>query len=394
MPFKHGITVIEITDGSRTLTETSTAIIGLVATAPDADAATFPLDRPALITDIETAIGKAGKTGTLHKALRDIADQTCPVVVVVRVGVGEGANAEAVAADQTTKVIGDDTAGLKTGMQALLAAESQLGVRPRILGAPGLDTQAVTAALIVVAKKLRGFVYASAHGETIAEAIAYRTNFAAREVMLLYPDFLTFDTVAAATAPSYGVSRALGLRAKIDQDTGPHKTLSNVVVDGVTGLTKDIQWDLHSDTTEAALLNAKEITALVRTSSGFRFWGNRTCDDSGLFVFESTVRVAQLVADTIGEGMEWAIDKPLTPALVTDIVETINGFMRAMKARGIILGGSCWYDAAQNSTSSLKAGKLRIDYDFTVPPPLEDLGFNQRITDSYFAQFGAQLSAA
>jgi phage tail sheath protein FI len=394
MPFKHGITVTEITDGSRTLTEASTAIIGLVATGPDADAAVFPLDRPALITDIEAAIGKAGTTGSLRKALRAIADQTSPVVVVVRVGVGEGANAEAVAADQTTKVIGDGTGGTKTGMQALLAAEAQLGVRPRILGAPGLDTEEVTTALIVVAKKLRGFVYAAAIGATITEAMAYRANFAAREIMLVYPDFLAFDTVANATVPSYGVARALGLRAKIDQTTGPHKTLSNVVVDGVTGLTKDIQWDLHSDTTEAALLNAKEITALVRTSSGFRFWGNRTCDDSGLFVFESTVRVAQLVADTIGEGMEWAIDKPLTPALVTDIVETINGFMRQMKTRGIILGGSCWYDPAQNSIASLKDGKLRIDYDFTVPPPLEDLGFNQRITDSYFAQFGAQLSAA
>jgi Phage tail sheath protein FI len=391
MPFKHGITVTEITDGTRTLTLASTAIIGLVATAPDADAATFPLDRPALITDIETAIGKAGTAGTLYKSLRAIADQTRPVVVVVRVGVGEGEGAEAVAADQTAKVIGGDTAGTKTGMQALLAAEGQLGVRPRILGAPGLDTQAVTAALIVVAKKLRGFVYAAAIGNTIAEAIAYRANFAARELLLLYPDFLAFDAVAAATATSYGVARALGLRAKIDEDTGPHKTLSNIVVDGVTGLTKDIQWDLQSDTTEAALLNAKEITALVRTASGFRFWGNRTCDDSGLFAFESTVRVAQLIADTIGEGMEWAIDKPLTPALVKDIVETINGLFRQMKTRGIILGAKCWYDPKENSTASLKAGKLRIDYDYTVPPPLEDLGFNQRITDAYFADFASKL---
>jgi phage tail sheath protein FI len=28
-----------------------------------------------------------------------------------------------------------------------------------------------------------------------------------------------------------------------------------------------------------------------------------------------------------------------------------------------------------------------------VPPPLEDLGFNQRITDSYFADFASQLAA-
>ena len=387
MSFKHGITVTEISTGSRTLTPVSTAIIGLVATASDADAATFPLDRPALVTDIEAAIGKAGTTGTLRSALRAIADQTRPVVVVVRVAEGEEPE------DTTANVIGDTIDGHKTGLQALLAAEGQLGVRPRILGAPGLDTQAVTAALAIAAQKLRGFAYARALGSTISEAIAYRANFSARELMLIFPDFLAFDTASAANVTSHAVARALGLRARIDEEVGPHKTLSNVAVEGVVGLTRDIQWDLHSSETEAALLNAEDVTALVRTSTGYRFWGNRTCASDPLFAFESTVRVAQLLADTVALGMEWAIDKPLTPALVKDIVETVNGFFRQLKASGVILGANAWYDEAQNSIDSLKAGKLRIDYDYTVPPPLEDLGFNQRITDAYFADFARQVAA-
>ena len=105
------------------------------------------------------------------------------------------------------------------------------------------------------------------------------------------------------------------------------------------------------------------------------------------------MRVAQLIADTVGRGMEWAIDKPLTPALARDIVETVNGFFRQLKTSGVILGANAWYDEAQNSIDSLKAGKLRIDYDYTVPPPLEDLGFNQRITDAYFADFARQVAA-
>jgi phage tail sheath protein FI len=88
MPFKHGITLTEISTGARTLTAVSTAILGLVATAPDADADAFPLDRPVLVTDIETAIGKAGLAGTLARSLRAIADQTRPVLVVVRVAEG------------------------------------------------------------------------------------------------------------------------------------------------------------------------------------------------------------------------------------------------------------------------------------------------------------------
>lgn len=389
MPFKHGITLTEISTGARTLTAVSTAIIGLVATASDADAATFPLNRPALITDVEAAIGKAGVDGTLAIALRAIADQTRPIIVVVRVAEGEDA------AETASHVIGTtDANGQKSGMQALLAAQAQLGVKPKILGTPGLETQAVTTALAVVAKKLRGFAYARAIGETVAAAILYRANFSQRELMLLMPDFLAWDVATSATITSFAAARAMGLRALIDTETGPHKTLSNVPVQGVVGLTKDIHWDIEDQASEAGLLNAAEVTALIRTDSGYRFWGNRSCADDPLFEFESTVRVAQLLADTIVSGMLWALDKPLTPSLAKDIIETINGLGRQLKAGGVVLGFNAWFDEANNSTASLKAGKLRIDYDYTVPPPLEDLGFNQRITDSYFADFANQLTQA
>jgi phage tail sheath protein FI len=388
MAFKHGITITEITEGARTLTAVSTAIIGLVATAADADAAAFPLDRPALVTDVEAAIGKAGVEGTLARSLRAIADKTRPIIVVVRVDEGDDA------AELAANVIGTTGAdGMKTGMQALLAAQAQLGVKPKILGTPGLETQAVTTALAVVAAKLRAFAYARAIGDTAATAQAYRANFAQRELMLLMPDFVAFDAATKANVTSYAAAHAMGLRALIDTQTGPHKTLSNIPVAGVVGLTKDIHWDLEDQSSEAAVLNAHEITALVRTDSGFRFWGNRTCAEAeSEFAFESTVRVGQLIADTVAQGMLWAIDKPLTPGLAKDIIETINGLFRQLKKGGVVLGANCWFDEANNSTASLKAGKLRIDYDYTVPPPLEDLGFNQRITDVYFADFASQLT--
>lgn len=390
MTFKHGITVTEIATGARTLTAVSTAIIGLIATAPDADAAVFPLDRPVLITDIESAIGQAGVEGTLARSLRAIADQARPVLVVVRVDEGDDAAETAANAIGTT---GAD--GMKTGMQALLAAQAQLGVKPKILGTPGLETQAVTTALTVVAQKLRGFAYARAIGDTVATAQAYRANFSARELMLLMPDFVAFDVEEAANVTSFAAARAMGLRAAIDEQVGPHKTLSNMPVAGVVGLTRDIYWDLEDQASEAALLNSKEVTALVRTGSGYRFWGNRTTAEAeSQFAFESTVRVAQLLSDTVAQGMLWAIDRPLTPALAKDIIETINGLFRQLKAGGVILGANATFNEANNSTASLKAGKLRIDYDYTVPPPLEDLGFNQIITDSYLADFASQLTSA
>ncbi|MET1537487.1 phage tail protein, partial [Burkholderia sola] len=118
------------------------------------DAATFPLNRPVLVTKIDAAIGKAGTKGTLAQALNAIKEQCRPVLVVVRVADGEGATEAERRTDQDAKVIGTTAGNQYTGLQALLAAQAQLGVKPRILGAPGLDSQAVTDALASVAIKL------------------------------------------------------------------------------------------------------------------------------------------------------------------------------------------------------------------------------------------------
>lgn len=387
--FKHGITVTEVSTGARTLTAVSTAIIGLVGTAPDADPAAYPLNKPILISDIEATIGDIGAEGTLARSLRAIADITRPIIVLIRVEEGEDA------AETASNVIGTVTAeGIRTGMQALLSASAEVGVVPRILGTPGLETQAVTTALAVVAKKLRAFAYARAIGATVAAATLYRANFSQRELMLLMPDFIAWDTDASANVTSFAAAHAMGLRAYIDEQTGPQKTLSNVAVDGVVGLSQPMHWDIEDQDTDAGLLNAAQITALIRKSNGFCFWGNRTCSDDPLFIFESGVRVAQLLADTIAKGMDWAMDKPLTPSLAKDIIETINGLGRNLKAAGVVLGFEAWYDEAANPVDSLKAGKLRIRYKYTVPPPLEDLGFYQEITDEYFADFAAQLTEA
>lgn len=386
--YHHGVRVQEINEGSRTITTVSTAIVGMVCTADDADAATFPLNTPVLLTDVLTASGKAGESGTLARSLDAIADQTKPVTVVVRVPQGE------TEAETTTNIIGGVTAeGKKTGMKALLAAQGQLGVKPRILGVPGHDTQAVATELLSVAQSLRAFAYLNAYGcKTVSEAMAYRKNFNQREAMLIWPDFLEWDTVTSASATAYATARALGLRAKIDEQTGWHKTLSNVGVNGVTGISADVYWDLQDTATDANLLNQNDITTLIR-KDGFRFWGSRTCSDDPLFQFENYTRTAQVLADTMTEAQLWAVDQPMTPSLAKDIIEGIKAKFRELKSSGYILGADCWLDESANDKDSLKAGKLLIDYDYTPVPPLENLLLRQRITDQYLVDFAQNVNS-
>lgn len=386
--YHHGVRVLEINEGTRPIRTVSTAVIGVVCTAEDADVTMFPLNTPVLLTNVQSAIAKAGTKGTLAPTLQAIADQTKPLTVVVRVAAG------ATPAETTSNIIGGtNAAGKYTGMKALLAAQGQLKVKPRILGVPGLDSLQVATALVSLAQQLRGFAYLSANGcKTKEEATAYRENFGAREAMVIWPDFLQWSTTTNATVTAPAVARALGLRAKLDQEVGWHKTISNIPVDGVTGISADVFWDLQNPATDANYLNGNEVTTLIN-ESGYRFWGSRTCTDDPLFAFENYTRTAQVLADTIADAHLWAMDKPMHNSLVRDILEGINAKFRELVAGGYLIGGSAWYDEEANTVTTLKAGKLYIDYDYTPVPPLEDLTLRQRITDRYLANFASSINS-
>lgn len=386
--YHHGVRVLEINEGTRVISTVSTAIVGMVCTAEDADATLFPLNTPVLITDVLAASGKAGKKGTLARSLLAIAEQTKPVTVVVRVAEGKDE------AETTSNIIGGaDENGKYTGMKALLAAQAELGVKPRILGVPGHDNQEVATALAGICQQLRAFGYISAYGcKTVSDAIKYRANFSQRELMLIWPDFINWNTTTNSSDIAFATARALGLRAKIDQETGWHKTLSNVGVNGVSGISASVFWDLQTAGTDADLLNEGCVTTLIR-KDGFKFWGSRTCSDEPLFQFENYTRTAQVLADTLAEAQLWAVDRPLTPTLIRDMIDGIKAKFRELKSAGLIIDGDCWYDESANDKETLKAGKLFIDYDYTPVPPLEDLTLRQRITDRYLANFAASVNS-
>lgn len=392
--YHHGVRVNELTEGARPIRTIDTAAIGMVCTSSDADAATFPLDTPVLVTNPQAAIGKAGILGSLAASLDAIADEGNAPTVVVRVADGVGADDAAKLADQNTKIIGTVTAeGAYTGLKALLVAQAKVGLKPRILGVPGHDTLAVTTELAIIAQKLRGFAYASTYGcATKEEASAYKQGFAQRELMLIHGDFQSWNTVTSSADSSHAVARALGLRAKIDNDIGWHKTISNVPVNGVSGLTKDIFFDLQDPATDAGYLNAAGITCLIK-HNGFRFWGSRTCSTDAKFAFESAVRTAQVIADTVADAHLWAVDAPLNPSLARDIIEGLNAKFRELKTQGYIIDANAWYDETANEAATLSAGKLYIDYDYTPVPPLENLLFRQRITDRYLVDFASRIAA-
>lgn len=197
--------------------------------------------------------------------------------------------------------------------------------------------------------------------------------------------------------PTYGagilsaVVVAAAERARIDEQIGWHKSLSNVAVTGPTGISQPLTWDLEDPDTDVGYLNANDITTLIQ-HNGFRFWGNRNCSDDVRFAFEVYTRTAQFLLDTIIDGVFPFIDQPLNQFLAKDIIDSINAKLTELVSAGRLIGAKCWYNPEQNNPQALSQGQFVVDYDYTPVPTLENLILNQRITDRYLVDF-AQLIA-
>lgn len=395
MTYHHGVEVKETTKLTTLIRDLNTSTIGVVCTGDDADESLFPLDTPVLITRINNVLGKAGKTGTLYKTLKAISDQCSPKVVVIRVA--DAANIKSDDGETKTQdqlVIGGNGAdGRYTGMYAWLTAKAKVDEQPRILIAPWLDTKPVALQMAIFAEKLKAFAYVSANGcVTISEAKEYRKDFSQREVMVIYPDWIGYNTEIAKNEIVASPAIAAGLRARIDDEQGWHKSLSNVPVNGVLGISADVYWSLQDKDTDSNDLNEKGITTLIKYQ-GYRFWGNRTCDEE-TYVFEVYTRTAQILSEMIAEAHFSYIDKQLTPSLIKDVIDGIQKKGDELVTQGRLLGFSCWYDPSANPTTQLRDGHAVIKYKYTPVPPLERLSLEQTFTDEYFAVFNQLGSGA
>ena len=160
--FLHGVEVLQIDTGARPIQTVRSSVIGLVGTAPDADATKFPLNTPVLVTS-KSEYATIGSTGTIKAALDLIYAQAGAVVIVIRVTAG--ADNEAT----ITNVVGGVNAvtGAYEGVYDFLAAENAVGFAPRVLIAPGFTHQRHSNGILTIPVTTQGSGYLTAPAVTI-----------------------------------------------------------------------------------------------------------------------------------------------------------------------------------------------------------------------------------
>lgn len=194
--YLHGIETVEVDDGSTPVSTLKTNLIGLIGTAPDADAALFPLNTPVLLFANTTKAAALGTDGTLLDAIKAIYDQSATQVVVVRVAEGT------TQAETWSNTVGSSAA--KTGVWSFLNTRPVYGIEPKILIAPGLTTDRPTNGIVSAAVGAGGNGYVQS-GTTVTFAAAPAGGRTAKGVAQVVGGSVTGITV---TDGGYGYTSA------------------------------------------------------------------------------------------------------------------------------------------------------------------------------------------
>ena len=378
----RGVETVLVDSGSRPIQTVRSSVIGLVISAPDADANLLPLNTPKLFTGgpaaLRAAIMPTGATegGTGLDAINMIYGITNPVMIVVRVD----------DTDLKTSLIGDAT--LRTGVWALLNAKSLTGIQPRILCAPCADgytiandvitAAPVAAALCAVAERLRAIAIIDGPNDDAAAANTAIGLIGSKRGFMIDP--WVKDLLGNEQPPS---PMGAALFNRRDNVEGFAWSPSNTVIPNISGTSRPIDFALGDAACEADVLAGFHVNTIIR-EDGFRLWGCRTAQTTdSLWLQITRVRIADIIADSIQAAHLWAVDRPITKRFVEEVVGGVNAYLRTLRARSIIVDGSAWADPELNTAADLNLGHLTVCFDFCDHPLAEKITLQYNLNTDY-----------
>jgi hypothetical protein len=327
---------------------------------------------PYLVTS-ESQIAGFGTGGTIPQALQDIFDQGNATVVVVVVAQVENEDSNP---GTITNVIGALSGTTYTGLKALLGAENQLGVIPRIIIATGFSQNlSVANEMLVEAAALRSIAVIDGPNTDDADAVAYIQNFGSARAYVVDPGVQITSAATGLTVTAFASARVAGLISANDQANGFWTSPSNQLLANILGTTRPVDFSFNNPNCRANYLNSLNIATIIRVSGGFRLWGDRSASIDPNFAFLQVRRTADIIEDSIQRAHLWAVDKNITKDYLNQVVASVQGYLDSLKALGAILDGTITADPSLKTVQNIQTGKVYFDISFTPPTPAEQVNF-------------------
>lgn len=289
-----------------------------------------------------------------------------------------------------------DTSAVAVGLEAVEMSMGMTGMVPDLICAPGFaGDPSVGAVMATKAAGINGMFKAKALVDINADAsgaldysavIAYKSenNLVDENQILCWP------MVRLGEKKFHMSTQLAGLMAKVDTDNGgiPYESPSNkpfkcdavILADGT---------EVPLTLTQANILNAGGVVTALGFMGSVVCWGNYTAcypvnsDVKDIFIPIS--RMFDWVVNTEIYTFWQKLDKPMNRRLIDSILDTCNIWMNGLVASGVLLGGRAVFEEADNPTTDLLSGIIRIHNYITPPGPAQEIDFITEYDVSYVA---------
>ena len=377
MSLNRGI-VVDITSSSaRPIKISSTIPMALVLTADTTvPAGMYYFD--SVKAALEDTTLSAAQGGNLKKYLQFGEYKyglTVPLVVSV-------ANTDIDPAIEKSNVI--------TAVNDLAYAPSKFGIRPDIIGVGDWSTDLdVANALIATCNKLKARSFIDLDAVDNADAITKRDQFGSDRVTPVFTNLMDWNTQTNSTE-EYSASIVLAyLRAATDgsKDIGYSYSISNRVLN-VSGPKVHREF-LAGFQDETDSLTAAQITSFINYK-GLRTWNYQTCSADPIWQDARRVRIFDLAAFAVIDGIFWAVDKDLNA--LDAAKDSLRAFMASLVGQDVMLGFNVYLDTELTTPTAITNGEFyfKIEAQETPSPSLIKVTFDR--VDAYASVVYERLS--
>ncbi|PZU16423.1 MAG: phage tail protein, partial [Shinella sp.] len=355
-------------------------VVGLVAPAPTADNAAFPIGELSKIsTDDAEQVAKLG-TGIVRDAVDQLLSEGIVTdIAFVRAQHSTLTDPQDKLEAEINSIVG--SAGAKTGVYALLDAKSQLKIEPGIILSPGYMAHRVgdaanaiaSAARVVADKIIDCVVIADTPSTSTEDAIEWAEDFkTALNIIAMYPQ-------AVVNLGSGNVTRPLsphvaGAMIRRDKETGgPYKACWNRALTGVLGPSVPVGYTDGEISSQANQLAQAGVGSIIE---GNLLWAPfTTATDPTVNSWRSIkkIRTRRAVEKAMLRPMRQYVSEDITPHMVTLIYRAADQFLADLKTLGAIIDYELIWSKALNSAAVLEAGAMRVKMRWAETPDLVDL---------------------
>jgi phage tail sheath protein FI len=385
-----GLSITQVENEPRPAIVTNMSVIGLVFTAPAADATEFPINKPVLFySSDEQKLAKMGKTGTGYNAVNLINQQLGQfqaAATIVGVRVEQGADVDATIVNLLGSI--ND----RTGMYALLDAGSELGITPRLICVPGYtsqvasgaDANAIIAGLPTLLDRLLAVSVVDGPATDEAAANSWRTTIQSKRIIPVDVAVKILDEAGdVATMPASPAIIGIAVRRDHEFQGRPFHSWANQPVYGIVGPSRPIEFSILDGATEGQQLLSKNIGIIVRGESsdgaiadgGFVYVGTDTCSEDTLWQFYNQVRGRDYIHLMFIKTLRFFLGRRnIDRGTIEDILATMKGGLRDIQAAGDLLGFRVNFTRAANSPEQLRLGRFTVAFQAEEPPVLRYIG--------------------